>query len=55
MVDNTSVKNLKLVKNKLTDTGAITLLSALLENENLQTLNLAKNQISEAFLDKLLE
>lgn len=47
------MKNLKMMKNNITDDGASILLRALVDNNTLETLNLNINKISEATIDRL--
>ena len=55
MKDNTTLKSLKLLKNKITDEGGIALANLLNTNKTLHTLNLTQNQLTEKTLDAFIE
>jgi len=49
--NNTRLKSLKLLKNKITDDGITSLINALYCNKTLQTLNLSQNYLTEKSVD----
>jgi len=49
--NNTRLKSLKLLKNKITDDGITALINALYCNKTLQTLNLSQNYLTEKSVD----
>lgn len=52
---NTELKTLKLVRNKITDEGAIALVHALYRNNTLESLHLSQNLLTDKIIDHFLE
>ena len=53
--ENTTLKSLKLLKNKITDEGGIALANLLYFNKTLHTINLTQNQLTERTLEAFIE
>jgi len=53
--ENTTLKSLKLLKNKITDEGGTALANLLYFNKTLHTINLTQNQLTEKTLEAFIE
>jgi len=53
--ENTTLKSLKLLKNKITDEGGVALANLLYFNKTLHTINLTQNQLTEKTLEAFIE
>ena len=53
--ENTTLKSLKLLKNKITDEGGVALANLLYHNKTLHTINLTQNLLTEKTLDAFID